>query len=233
MTGAQVAQRVLASNGLAARDHGDGRRQRGVRIQPIGGSLTDNYDPRRQDAATCLRASTARRPSLRPVSRRTRPDMRSRTRRGYVLGPDPHGASCPAANFGSQAAWVLIFIGAAARRCIGTRSTRDLLGIAFYACAVLFQIVTLPVEFDASRRALAALSRPRARSRGEQLAGARQVLTAAALTYVAAALIAVLQLLYCSDSCAATRAGAARSTSARGRSAASRVARACRSRLLE
>jgi Zn-dependent membrane protease YugP len=70
-----------------------------------------------------------------------------------------------------------------------------LLGIVFYACAVLFQLVTLPVEFDASRRALAALEGSGTLD-STQVGGARQVLTAAALTYVAAALIALMQLFY-------------------------------------
>jgi uncharacterized protein len=69
------------------------------------------------------------------------------------------------------------------------------LGVAMFGAAVLFQFVTLPVEFDASKRALAALATTGALPQ-EQVAGARNVLTAAALTYVAAALVSVLQLLY-------------------------------------
>ena len=68
-------------------------------------------------------------------------------------------------------------------------------GLTFFAFAVLFQFVTLPVEFDASRRAMVALESTAVLD-AEELAGARKVLTAAALTYVAAALIAALQLLY-------------------------------------
>ena len=70
-----------------------------------------------------------------------------------------------------------------------------LLGVLVFAGAVLFQIVTLPVEFDASRRAMLALSTGNMLP-SDQVAGARQVLTAAALTYVAATVVAVLQLLY-------------------------------------
>ena len=69
------------------------------------------------------------------------------------------------------------------------------LGIIVFAAAVLFQVVTLPVEFDASHRALASLSATGAIP-VEQVSGARQVLSAAAMTYLAATLIAVLQLLY-------------------------------------
>jgi Zn-dependent membrane protease YugP len=99
-------------------------------------------------------------------------------------------ALVPVANIGSSASWVLIFVGFWIQV-----SGLIWLGIAFYAMAVLFQIVTLPVELDASKRALVALEGTSALD-AQQLAGARQVLTAAALTYVAAALIAALQLLY-------------------------------------
>ena len=68
------------------------------------------------------------------------------------------------------------------------------LGIIFFSLAVLFQIVTLPVEFDASRRALAAIEDENLLSK-EELAGAKEVLTAAAFTYVAAAFSALLSLL--------------------------------------
>ena len=108
----------------------------------------------------------------------------------YVWG-SVRTALVPAANIGSSASWVLIFVGFWIQV-----SGLVWLGIAFYAMAVLFQIVTLPVEFDASRRALSALSGFENVMDAQQLAGARQVLTAAALTYVAAALIAALQLLY-------------------------------------
>jgi Zn-dependent membrane protease YugP len=108
---------------------------------------------------------------------------------GYVWGK-VRSALVPVAQFGSGAAIWLIIIGVAIRV-----AGLAWVGIAFYAAAVLFQIVTLPVEFDASRRALASLQVSGTMSEGE-LSGARQVLNAAALTYVAGALVAVLQLLY-------------------------------------
>ena len=196
MTGAQVAERVLAGDGLAASDatiaQGEGRR--GVRIQPIGGSLTDNYDPRDKTlnlsegvygSSSVAAAGVAAHEAGHAIQDST----------GLRLGSRFAPRSCPRRASVRRPAWILIFVGAFLGAASGLGRGVIMLGIAFYACAVLFQLVTLPVEFDASRRAMGSLEATGTLS-GEQLAGARQVLTAAALTYVAAALIAVLQLLY-------------------------------------
>jgi uncharacterized protein len=176
-TGAEVARRMLDEAGL-----------NDVTIEQIGGRLSDNYDPR----ARVLRLS---------------PDVyngRSVAAAGVASHEAGHAvqharafapaalrmALVPAANLGSQAAFPLIFIG------IFTRiSALYTLGIILFGAAVLFQVINLPVEFDASRRALASL-RGNMMIPPEQVSGARTVLTAAALTYVAATLIAVMQLLY-------------------------------------
>lgn len=109
--------------------------------------------------------------------------------RGYVWG-NVRTALVPVAQIGSGASIWFIVLGFILRF-----SGLIWLGIILYAGAVLFQLVTLPVEIDASRRAVAALS-----SSGlvapDQIGGVKQVLTAAALTYVAAALVAAMQLLY-------------------------------------
>jgi Zn-dependent membrane protease YugP len=97
-------------------------------------------------------------------------------------------ALVPAANIGSQMSWVLIMLGFFLQY-----SGLILIGAIVFGAAVLFQVVTLPVEFDASRRALVTLS---AGLPPEQAAGARSVLTAAAMTYVAAALVSILQFAY-------------------------------------
>jgi len=182
LTGAQVAARILAGNGVPS-----------LAIRPIGGNLTDNYDPRDKTlnlsegvygTSNVAAAGVAAHEAGHAVQ----------DARGYVWG-QIRSTLVPVASFGSSAAWIFIIIGA----FFGAASVLGhyviLTGIAFYAAAVLFQVVTLPVEFDASRRALATLESTGTLS-GEQLAGARQVLTAAALTYVAAALVALLQLLY-------------------------------------
>lgn len=176
-SGAQVARRILDSDGLS-----------NVAIEPVAGQLTDHYDPRTKklglsqsvyESSSIAAAGVAAHESGHAIQ----------DARRYVWG-SVRSALVPMANFGSKASWVFIILGFA----IGL-SGLLWIGIAFYAAAVLFQVVTLPVEFDASRRALVQLERTTALP-AEQLAGARAVLTAAALTYVAAALIAALQLLY-------------------------------------
>ena len=195
LTGAQVAERVLASNGLAGSDATvtNTAGKHGVRIQPIGGSLTDNYDPRDKTlnlsegvyaSSSVAAAGVAAHEAGHALQDST----------GYVWGRI-RSFIVPAAAFGSQAGWILIFVGVLLGATSGLGRTVVVLGIVFYAFAVLFQLVTLPVELDASNRAMSSLEATGTLS-GEQLAGARQVLTAAALTYVAAALIALLQLLY-------------------------------------
>lgn len=194
LTGAQVAQVVLEHNGIgdsAAVQQTAARK--GVRIRAIGGSLTDNYDPR--DKTLNLSEGVYGTPSVAAAGVAAHEAGHAvQDAQGYVWGR-VRSILVPAASFGSGAAWILIFLGV----LLGAASVLGqyviLIGIAFYATAVLFQVVTLPVEFDASRRALASLEATGTLT-GEQLGGARQVLTAAALTYVAAALVALLQLLY-------------------------------------
>jgi len=176
-TGAEVARTMLDSEGLHA-----------VGIEMVPGKLTDHFDPR----ANVLRLSTdvysSRSVAAAGVAAHEAGHAVQHAR-GYVPAII-RGALVPAANIGSQAAWILIMIGVV----VGVTGLAWI-GVAAFAAAVLFQVVTLPVEFDASRRALAALS-----STGmlpeQQVSGARSVLTAAALTYIAAALISVMQLLY-------------------------------------
>lgn len=195
MTGAQVAQRVLEYNGIA--DTGATVQQasagRGVRIRAIGGSLTDNYDPR--DKTLNLSEGVFSTPSVAAAGVAAHEAGHAvQDAQGYVWGR-VRSMMVPAASFGSSASWILIFLGVLLGAASGFGRSIILFGVLMYAAAVLFQLVTLPVEFDASRRAMASLEATGTLT-GEQLGGARQVLTAAALTYVAAALIAVMQLLY-------------------------------------
>ena len=102
------------------------------------------------------------------------------------------GALVPAANFGSTIAWPLILLGV----FFNSQMSQVLLnlGILAFSLAVLFQIVTLPVEFNASRRAIKILGESNLLY-PDELSGTKKVLTAAALTYVAGAASAILQLL--------------------------------------
>jgi uncharacterized protein len=177
MSGADVARRVLDANGL-----GD------VPVGPVAGNLTDHYDPRNRTlalsepvyAATSVAAAGVAAHEAGHAIQHQQAYVWARARNAIV----------PAANLGSRLAFPLILLGVVLR--FGELAT---LGVILYGLAVLFQIVTLPVEFDASRRALGALASSGAMP-AEQVPGAKQVLSAAALTYVGAALIAALQLLY-------------------------------------
>ena len=177
-SGAQVARRILDADGLSS-----------VAIQQVGGSLTDNYDPRVKKLSLSQDVYAARSVAAAGVAAHESGHALQDAHK-YVWG-SIRSALVPVANFGSMASWVLILVGLLIQGLGGL----IWIGILFYAAAVLFQIVTLPVEFDASRRALAQLETTGGLP-SEQVAGARQVLTAAALTYVAAALIAALQLMY-------------------------------------
>lgn len=177
MTGAEVARKILDTNGLQS-----------VAIQQVAGNLSDHYDPRSKtlglSASVYGQASVAAAGVAAHEAGHAVQDARE-----YVWG-NVRTAMVPAVNLGSSMSWILIMAG------FFLQLTGLIwVGIAFYSAAVLFQFVTLPVEFDASKRAMASLESTGALDAG-QLAGARQVLTAAALTYVAATLIAVLQLLY-------------------------------------
>jgi uncharacterized protein len=197
MTGAQVAERVLAANGVAsqgvvAAPVVDGGRPR-VRIQAIGGSLSDNYDPR--DKTLNLSESVFGSPTVAAAGVAAHEAGHAvQDAEDYVWGR-LRGALVPVASFGSGAAVWMIIIGIFFFQASQWGIMIAYAGLTFFAFAVLFQFVTLPVELDASRRAMLALESTAVLD-ADELAGARKVLTAAALTYVAAALVAALQFLY-------------------------------------
>lgn len=177
MTGAQVARRMLDEAGLHA-----------VGIEVVPGKLSDHYDPR----ANVLRLSEAVYSSPTVAAAGVAAHEAGHAvqhARGFAPAAIRQ-ALVPAANIGSNAAWFLIPLG-----FILNFPSLVWAGVVLFGCAVLFQVVTLPVEFDASRRAMATLSEGSILPQ-EQVGGARQVLTAAAMTYLAATLIAVLQLAY-------------------------------------
>jgi len=198
LTGAQVAQKVLATNGirtdgaLVGQQSGPGAPPY-VRIQAIGGKLSDNYDPREKtlnlSEAVFASSSVAAAGVAAHEAGHAVQDAQ-----GYVWGR-LRTSLVPAASLGSSAGIWLVILGALLFRSLPLGYDMAMLGVILFGCAVLFQVVTLPVELDASRRALVTLEGTGTLD-PEQLAGARQVLRAAALTYVAAALIAALQFLY-------------------------------------
>jgi uncharacterized protein len=176
-TGAEAARTILDGEGLQS-----------VSIREVPGELTDNYDPRTNVLNLSKGVYEGRSIASAGVAAHEAGHAVQHARHyGFAA---VRGALVPAANIGSQAAPFLIIVGIILRF-----TGLAWLGIVLYAGAVLFQVVTLPVELDASRRALKVLV-PAGVVTDAELPGARSVLTAAAMTYVAAALISVIYLLY-------------------------------------
>jgi hypothetical protein len=179
MTGAQAAERILYAAGI-----------RDVKVQHVAGNLTDHYNP--ADKTLNLSDTVCNQTSVAAVGVAAHDCGHAiQHARGY-LPLTLRSAFVPIANFGSALAWPVLILGV----IINSRSSMFLihLGILLFSFAVLFQLITLPVEFDASRRALMQL-----RQQGilgeQELGYTRKVLKAAALTYVASAAAALLQLL--------------------------------------
>lgn len=181
-SGAQVARQVLDVSGLTD-----------VPIAQIAGDLTDNYDPRSRRLSLSSGVYSGVNVAAAGVAAHEAGHAIQHAQ-GYVWG-SVRSALVPVANFGSMASWWFIIIGLVLGVASSLGSALVWAGVTFYAGAVLFQLVTLPVELNASKRALEALT-VNGGMDSVALSGAKQVLTAAALTYVAAALIAALQLLY-------------------------------------
>ena len=176
MTGAEVAQRILESEGIY-----------GVQVRPVRGNLTDHYDPRSKTVnlseaiygSTSVAALGVAAHECGHAIQDARDYAPLRIRSALV----------PVANFGSQFSWILFFIGLVIQSGILTE-----IGILLFCLALLFQLVTLPVEFNASHRAMQKL-KTMGMEEGRELSDTRKVLTAAAMTYVAAVCASLLYLL--------------------------------------
>lgn len=176
LTGAEAARMVLEMNGVT-----------GVAIEPIAGELTDNFDPRTNtihlskgvyDVTSVAAVGVAAHEAGHAVQ--------------YAMGYGPikiRTAIIPVTQIGSYLSWPLLFIG-----ILMGSETLAFAGVLLFSAVVLFQLVTLPVEFNASNRALEALGAS-GYLKEEQLNGAGAVLRAAAMTYVAALAQALSQLL--------------------------------------
>ena len=176
MTGAMAAQRVLQYAGITD-----------VRIERVSGSLTDHYDPRNK--VLRLSDSTYGSNSVAAVCVAAH-ECGHAIQHQVNYGPLVlRSTLVPAANFGSQLAWPVFFMG-----LIFSMSALTTLGIVLFSLAVVFQLVTLPVEFNASSRAMRVLETSGILGSTELGAG-RKVLNAAALTYVASLAASILQLL--------------------------------------
>ena len=178
MTGAEAAQRLLNSQGIYD-----------VTVRRVPGSLSDHYDPRTKtvNLSDDVYSST----SVAAIGVAAH-ECGHAIQHAVGYAPlNSRSALVPIANFGSQISWPLILIGILIG---GFGSPIVQLGIILFSLAVLFQLVTLPVEFNASSRAVRLLDSTGILS-GNEVDGTRRVLGAAALTYVAAAAGSILQLL--------------------------------------
>ncbi|MBZ0271311.1 zinc metallopeptidase [bacterium] len=177
LTGAQAARHLLDRAGLQE-----------VRIEGIPGKMTDHYDPR--DRTLRLSPDVANSTSLAALGIAAHEAGHAlQDKDGYAPMKMRLGL-VPVVNFGSSLMWPLVFGGFFFQIPVLIS-----IGIVLYSAAVLFHVVTLPVEYNASSRALAEL-RNTGLLRDDEISGARRVLSAAALTYVAAMLTAILHLVY-------------------------------------
>jgi len=190
LTGAQAAQQLVSRAIYTSEGSVD---LRNVRVLGIGGNLTDHYNP--QDKTLYLSPGVANNPSVAAVAIAAH-------ELGHAL-QDAEGyfplrlrsMMVPMVNIGSNLGWGLIMVGLLLRATdIGIGLAW--LGILFFAGGTVFALATLPVEFNASARAKAMLAQSGIIRTDEESRGVNAVLNAAALTYVAALITAVLQLLY-------------------------------------
>lgn len=178
ITGAQAAQQVLTANGVT-----------GVRIEQVSGKLTDHFDPR----TNTIRLSDAvyNNTSVAAVGVAAHEAGHAVQHAQDYMPNKIRSAIVPVANIGSKLSWILIFIGFLLPVQYNFVIT---LGIIFFSLSVLFTLVTLPVEFNASKRALATIKGTNLLY-DDEYTGAKKTLSAAAMTYVAAAATAIAQLL--------------------------------------
>lgn len=177
ITGAQAAQIILRANGI-----------NDVTIKRVSGSLTDHYDPRNKTLN--LSDTVYNKTSVAAVGVAAHECGHALQHEFGYVPLSFRSALVPIANIGSQLSWVFLILG----MILSFNHTLITIGILMFSLAVLFQLVTLPVEFNASSRALEQLESQGILERSE-ISGTRKVLRAAALTYVASAAASILQLL--------------------------------------
>ena len=177
VTGAQAAERILNNSGIYD-----------VQIECVSGNLTDHYDPKNK--VLRLSDSVYGKDSLAAVGVAAHECGHAIQHQNFYAPLAIRSALVPVANIGSMAAWPIIILGI----ILSYNAFLINIGIVLFSAAVLFQLVTLPVEFNASSRAIARLSETGILY-GDELSGSKKVLDAAALTYVAAAAATILQLL--------------------------------------
>lgn len=178
LTGAQVAQRLANSNGMYH-----------LQFKAVPGRLTDHYDPRRKVLG--LSQSVGQQPSVASMAIAAHELGHAQQDHVGYLPMRLRSTLVPAVNIGTNAGWILIMLGLLLQ--IGDLAW---LGVFAFSAGLVFALATLPVELNASRRARKMLAASGMVSSDKEMKGVRQVLNAAALTYVAAIATSLLQLLY-------------------------------------
>jgi hypothetical protein len=186
LTGAQAAQRLISSASYAT---AEGQGLRDVRILGIGGNLTDHYDPR--DKTLKLSPGVANTPSVAALAIAAHELGHAMQDSEGYLPMQLRSALVPAVNIGSNLGWILIIAGLLLKF-----TTLAWMGVIAFSAGAVFALFTLPVEFNASARAKRMLAESGIIRDENEQRGVNNVLNAAALTYVAGLVTAVLQLLY-------------------------------------
>lgn len=181
LTGAQAAQRVLDANGV-----------RNVRIERVSGNLTDHFDPKSN--VIRLSDNVFDNPSTAAIGVACHEAGHAVQYAKEYAPIKLRAAIIPITNIGSKLAMPLILLGILLNFLGEISYTFLYVGIACFGLSFVFQFVTLPVEFNASRRAIRAIDEQELLT-SEELKGARKTLSAAAMTYVAATAVALAQLL--------------------------------------
>ena len=178
LTGAEAAQRLISSGGLY-----------GVRVEGIAGNLTDNYDPR--DKVLRLSQGVYSSNSVAALAIAAHELGHALQDKEDYFPLRLRAAMVPAVNIGSYLGWILILVG-----ILINFTQLAWLGILVFSAGALFALATLPVELNASSRARRLLLDTGLIAGEEEIQGVNNVLNAAAMTYVAALITAVLQLVY-------------------------------------
>lgn len=181
ITGHEAAERVLRANGVL-----------NVRIERISGNLTDHYDPRTN--VIRLSDNVYDNPSTAAIGVACHEAGHAVQYAQQYFPIKVRAAIIPITNIGSRLAMPLILLGILLSTFGNYSYSLVYLGIACFSLSLIFQLITLPVEFNASRRAMQAIEQSQILTEDEQR-GARKTLTAAAMTYVAAVAVAAAQLL--------------------------------------
>jgi Zn-dependent membrane protease YugP len=178
MTGTEIGMRIVQTSGL-----------RGVRFEGVGGQMSDHYDPNGHIVRMSQDVATQPSVASMAIVAHELGHAQQYEEKSPLIGVRQF--LVPAMRFSPMVSYGLIMLG-----IVFNMTGMLWLGIIFFGVTVIFMLITLPVEFDASRRGLKLLEQAGLLSRGGDAGGARQMLNAAAMTYVAAFISSLLTLVY-------------------------------------